>query len=428
MRLTARKNELNMGRLARIESVKARKIFNSRGSATIEVEVFTKNFVGKSEAPSGASTGSHEVVAFPKGGVEEAVTIVDKVLAPKLVGLNVQKQKKIDELLHDIDGTKNFEKIGGNTAIAISLAVCKAAAASTGKLFFQQLLGENSVELPHPLGNVLGGGKHASGKAPDIQEFLALPVKAATFAEAASANVSVHEHVRNLLENANIDFTGGKGDEGAWAPNLDNDKALDIVSKAAEEVSKESGVDVRVGLDVASSSLWDAKAKAYVYAREGVKKSPGEQADYILNLIKSYKLFYVEDPFQEEDFASFAELTKKAKPCLICGDDLFTTDIERLRKGIKLKAGNTIIIKPNQIGTLTDTIKTVELAKKAKYIPVASHRSGEACDSYLAHLAVGLNCPIVKIGVVGGERIAKINELLRIEEFLGKKAKLAKID
>ncbi len=411
-----------------IKRVVARKTFNSRGSPTIEVEVSTANSVGRAEAPSGASTGMYEVVAYPSGGVEEAVKIVENLIAPRLVGQNVEHQGAIDQLLHELDGTQNFGRIGGNTSIAISLAACKAAAAAKNHLFFQQLCHSRPITLPHPLGNVLGGGRHAGGKSPDIQEFLVLPVHVASFADAAWANIRVHMGVRARLEKADATFSGGKGDEGAWAPNLDNDNALEIVASVTEEVSKELGVDVRVGLDVASSTLWSPQEKSYVYPREDTKRSPGEQIDYVLDLIKRYRLVYIEDPLHEEDFEGFAELTRRAKSCLICGDDLFTTNTKRLRRGAELKAGNAIIIKPNQIGTLTETEDAIEMAKRQGYIPVASHRSGETCDPYLAHLAVGWNCPIIKVGVVGGERIAKVNELLRIEEFLGEKAKIAELD
>ncbi len=367
------------------------------------------------------------MISYPKGGVEEAIKAIEKLVVPKLVGIQLEKQKEIDKILHEADGTKNFSRIGGDTAIAISLAASKAAAASKKMQFFQYLSEGKSVALPHPLGNVLGGGKHAGGKAPDIQEFLALPVKVKSFAEAAWANISVHKRVSQLLGKVDATFTGGKGDEGAWAPNLDNVKALDVVAEAVEAVSSELGVGVRAGLDVASSSLWNEKSKLYVYNREGTKRDSGEQIDYILGLIKTYRLAYVEDPLHEEDFEGFAELTKKAKSCLICGDDLFTTNVERLQRGIRLKAGNAIIIKPNQIGTLTETSKAVTLAVGAGYVPVASHRSGETCDPYLAHLAVGLGCPIVKLGVVGGERIAKVNELLAIEESSEEKSKIAEL-
>jgi len=408
--------------------VTARKVFDSRGNPTIEVEVVTSEGRGEASAPSGASTGIHEAVSYPKGGVDEGVRLVKSIIEPRLVGVDSSDTSTVDDLLREFDGTKDLSRLGGNVCLAVSLAAAKAAAASRRMPFYAQLSGKMEAALPHPLGNVLGGGKHAGRRAPDIQEFLVLPVEARSFREMASANIAVHKEVRSLLEVADPTFTGGKGDEGAWAPNLDNEKALEIVAKAAEAVSKSTGVEVRVGLDVASSSLWDWKSQRYVYEREGIRRSQGDQIDFILEMIKRYNLAYVEDPLDEEDFEGFAELTAKNKSCLICGDDLFTTNTERLSRGIKLHAGNAIIIKPNQIGTLSDTLKAVKMAKGAGYVPVASHRSGETCDSYLAHLAVGYECPVIKLGVVGGERLAKVNELLRIEETLGDKAKVARLD
>ena len=410
-----------------IKKVKARRVFDSRGNPTLEIEVITSKGYGEAIAPSGASTGIHEAISYPKGGVDSAVSLVGDIIAPRMVGIDSAQTEMVDDLLHELDGTNDFSKLGGNTCIAISLATAKAAAASLNIPFFAKLSGRSDGLLPHPLGNVLGGGKHAGRNAPDIQEFLALPFRGESFAEMAASNISVHKKVRTLLEKADPTFTGGKGDEGAWAPNLDNEKAIEIVFKAAEEVSTESDVEVRVGLDVASSSIWDPRLKKYVYQREDVKRSPGEQVDFILDLIRNYHLAYVEDPFHEEDFQGFVELTRKAKSCLVCGDDLFTTNTERLAQGIKMHAGNAIIIKPNQIGTLSDTAKAVKMAKAAGYIPVASHRSGETCDTYLAHLAVGYDCPIIKVGVVGGERMAKVNELIRMEEFLSDKGRVAEL-
>jgi len=408
--------------------VTARKVFDSRGNPTIEVEVVTSRGRGEASAPSGASTGIHEAISYPKGGVDEGVRLVKSIIEPRLVGVDASETSTVDGLLRELDGTKDLSRLGGNVCLAVSLAAAKAAAASRRMPFYAQLSGKMEAALPHPLGNVLGGGKHAGRRAPDIQEFLVLPVEARSFHEMASANIVVHKEVRSLLEVADPTFTGGKGDEGAWAPNLDNEKALEVVAKAAEGVSKSMGVEVRIGLDVASSSLWDKKSQRYVYEREGMSRSQGEQIDFILEMIRRYDLVYVEDPLDEEDFEGFAELTAKNKSCLICGDDLFTTNTERLSRGIKLHAGNAIIIKPNQIGTLSDTLKAVKMAKEAGYVPVASHRSGETCDSYLAHLAVGYECPVIKLGVVGGERLAKVNELLRIEETLGDEAKVARLD
>ncbi|MCJ7631763.1 phosphopyruvate hydratase [Candidatus Bathyarchaeota archaeon] len=410
-----------------IEKIVARKVFDSRGNATIEVEVYTRGGCGIALAPSGASTGIHETVSYPNGGVDEGIELINYIIEPRFIGVDASETSTVDNLLHELDGTKDFSRLGGNVCLAVSMAAAKAAASSENTPFYAQLSGKKDTALPHPLGNVLGGGKHAGKNAPDIQEFLVLPVRAKSFFDMASANISVHKEVKSLLEKADPTFTGGKGDEGAWAPNLSNDKALDIVVRAADAVSAETGVEVRVGMDIASSSFWDGKSKKYVYERAGMRRSRSEQIDFILEMIRKYKLVYVEDPLDEEDFEGFAEITEKSKNCLICGDDLFTTNTDRLSRGIKLHACNAIIIKPNQIGTLSDTLKAVKMAKDAGYIPVASHRSGETCDSYLAHLAVGYECPVIKLGIVGGERLAKVNELLRIEESLGNKARVAKL-
>jgi enolase len=414
--------------MSTIHAVKARRLFNSRGTPTIEIEVLTEGRGGRALAPSGASTGIHEVVAYPHGGVEQAVHLVEEVVAPKLVGVPLDDLKTIDALLHELDGTADFRVLGGNTALAISLATAKAAAASRGIALFRTMGQPSTHRLPHPLGNVLGGGKHAGRNAPDVQEFLVLPVQVASFTEAAQANIRIHAEVGARLEKVDPTFTGGKGDEGAWAPNLRNDEALAVVVAACEVVSKERGVDVRPGLDVAASSLWDERKALYAYPREGVERDTGDQIEYIAALIETYGLVYVEDPLHEDDFDGFAELTKRVKHCLICGDDLFTTNTERLTRGIDQGAGNSIIIKPNQIGTLTDTRRAVELAVNAGYVPIASHRSGETCDPYLAHLAVGMDCPVIKVGVLGGERVAKVNELIRIEEALAERSAIAELN
>jgi len=408
-----------------IEDVKARKIFNSRGEETIEVDILTVSGFGRASAPAGASRGKAEAVPYPEGGVDQAVRKVEETIAPELIGMNAEEQETIDLLLHEIDGTEVFRNIGGNTACAVSIATADAASTSYDIPLFQHLAGSLADKLPHPLGNVLGGGKHAKGKAPDIQEFLALPVKVNTFLDAAKANVMIHQKVCSLLKKADVSFTGGKGDEGAWAPNLKNEEALEIVAKACKDVSEELGVECKVGLDMASSTLWKPEESCYVYAGEGVKRDSGEQLDFVLRLIKEYNLVYVEDPFHEEDFQSFAKLTQKAKKCLVCGDDLFVTNRQRLAQGIKAGAGNAIIIKTNQVGTLTDAWKTTEMANRTGYASVMSHRSGESTDAHLAHLAVAFYCPIIKTGVIGGERAAKINELIRIEEILGSRAKMA---
>lgn len=410
-----------------IEDVMARKIFNSRGQETIEVDIVTASGFGSAAAPAGASKGKAEVVSYPEGGVDAAIKRMEELVVPELIGMDAEEQDKVDALLHEIDGTENFSNIGGNTVFAISVANAEAAATAYELPLFQYLSGCLGNELPYPLGNVLGGGKHALGKTTDIQEYLVIPLKAHCFAEAAKANIMVHEKIGVFLRKADPNFTGGRGDEGAWAPNIENEEALKIVVKACDEVSAELGIECRACLDVAASSFWDPKKGVYVYSMEGKKRDSGEQLEFMLRLIEDYKLAYVEDAFHEDDYESFAELTKKVKNCLICGDDLFVTNRERLTKGIGMGACNSLIVKTNQVGTLTDAWETTKLAKGAGYVPVMSHRSGETVDTHLAHLAVGFSCPVIKSGVLHGERVAKTNELIRIEENLGNRAQMARL-
>ncbi|MDI6642780.1 MAG: phosphopyruvate hydratase [Candidatus Hodarchaeaceae archaeon] len=415
-----------------IKKISARKILDSRGNPTIEVEVVVRRGratgTGRAAAPSGVSRGKHEVVAFPSGGPDASIELVRKTIASKLVGRPVGGQEELDSILHELDGTSNFSKLGGNAAVAISMAVAKAAASTHGMPLYRYLGDRRAVQLPYPLGNVLGGGAHAGRYAPDIQEFISAPVGASSFLDAAFANSQVHKKVRDLLEQKDKTFTGGKGDEGAWAPNLNNEDSLEVVAQACDDASSEFGFEIRPALDVAASRLYDEKKDAYIYERSGKTLDRGEQLDFIIELIDTYKLFYVEDPLHEEDFDGFAELTSKVgKKCLICGDDLFTTNVARLQKGIKAGAANAVIIKPNQIGTLSDTLAAIKVAKKHDYIPVMSHRSGETHDETIANLAVGWGCPLVKTGVVGSERMAKLNELIRIEQELGEKARMGRL-
>jgi len=408
-----------------IEDVIPRKVFNSRGEETIEIDVITTSGFGRASAPAGKSRGKAEAVYYPQGGVEQAVKKVEELVAPEIVGLNANFQEEIDRTLHEIDGSKDFKVIGGNTAFAISLAVAEAAANSYDSLLFQYLGGQMAHELPYPLGNAISGGQHTQGKTPDIQEFLVLSHGAGSFLEAATANAQVHRRIGDVLGKKDKLFNGGKSDEGAWIANIENLEALEVLADACEEVGSDLGFECGLGIDVAASYLWNGKERKYVYKRERKKRNSGEQLDFLLELVKKYHLLYVEDPFHEEDFDSFAELTKKTKDCLICGDDLFTTNNERLSHGIKKSAANAIIIKVNQIGTLTDASETVEMAKANGYLPIIAHRSGDTCDWHIAQLAVALRCPIIKTGIVEGARIAKINELIRIEEFLGDRAKMA---
>jgi enolase len=410
-----------------IEDIIARKVFNSRGDETIEVDIITTSGFGRVSAPAGESRGKAEVIYYPTGGVDEAVKKIDELIAPELVGLNANFQEEIDKTLHEIDGSKDFRVIGGNTAFAVSLAIAEASANSYGMLLFQYLGGQVAHELPYPLGNTMSGGRHTQGRSPDIQEFLILPYGAESFWEAALTNVRIHKKIGDILKRKDKLFSGGRSDEGAWVANIENSEAFEVLAMACEEVGDEVGLECGFGVDIAASSLWKEKEKLYVYSRERKKLDSGEQLEYVLELIKKYHLVYVEDPFHEEDYESFMELTKKTKKCLICGDDLFVTNIERLSHGTKINAGNAVIIKVNQIGTLTDALETIEFAERNGYVPVMSHRSGDTCDWHIAHLAVAFRCPIIKTGIVEGTRIAKINELIRIEEFLGARAKMANL-
>ena len=278
------------------------------------------------------------------------------------------------------------------------------------------------------MGNCISGGQHARGKAPSIQEYLALPHGAESFLEAQTANTLIHKRIGDSLKKKITSFNGGKSDEGAWIANVTTDDAFEIMARTCEEVGNELDFECGFGIDVAASSFWKPKEQKYMYENGDKKRDTAEQLEYMLELIEKYHLTYIEDPFHEDDFDSFAELTRKSKNCLICGDDLFTTNTERLNNGIKINAGNAIIIKVNQIGTLTDAAETIEMAQRNGYDAVVSHRSGDTCDWHIAHLAVAYKCPVIKTGVVEGARIAKLNELIRIEHFLGSRAKMAALN
>ncbi len=400
-----------------IEDVRVRKILDSRGNPTLEVDVITWNGFGRAAAPSGASTGSREVVAFPEGGVDKIIGEVEDVISSELIGMDAEDLQDIDLVLKEIDGTENLSAIGGNTTVAVSMAVAKAAAASYNMPLYKFLGGSMRTEIPYPLGNMINGGAHAGKHAPDIQEFLVVPVGASNITEAVFANSNVHKKIKEFIQLKDKTFTGGKGDEGGWAPNLSNYDALEIQSKACEEVGDEMGIEIRPSLDMAASEMWDSSQEKYLYSQENIARDTAEQIEFVKEIIENYNMFYVEDPLHEGDFQGFSELTSKiGHKCLICGDDIFVTNKEILQEGIDAKAGNSIIIKPNQIGTLTDTYETVKLARENQYVPVVSHRSGETTDETIAHLAVAFSAPLIKTGALGGERIAKLNELIRIEE------------
>jgi len=402
--------------VSRIKDVKARRILDSRGSPTIEVTVYAGDIAANACAPSGASVGRHEVQAFPKGGVDESIKMIE-LLSRVLRGMNVDDQVSVDKAIREFDGTDNLSRIGGNAAIALSIAVAKAAAAIKGVPLCSYL--SDQLEAPFPLSNIIGGGVHTKGESIDFQEFLVLPVGARSFSEAARINVMVHREVSRILAERLPRYVFGRNDEGAWAAPLTIRDALEVLSSAVQKVESELGVKVRLGVDAAASSIWNEERGRYVYRKEGVERTSEQQLKYVLSLIEEYDVAYFEDPFNEDDFDSFACLRASlGKKCMITGDDLTVTNKERIGKAVEKNAINGVIIKPNQIGTLTDTKMAVELASLRKIVPIASHRSGETCDPALAHIAIGMRCPIIKIGIMGGERMAKINEIMNVEEKL----------
>ena len=392
-----------------IEVIELRKILDSRGNPTVEADIYTAGGFGRSAAPGGASTGSLEAKVRP---VDEALDNAIANLIPALIGMDACDQEGFDEQLRDIDGTADFSGIGANVAVALSLANAKAAASSMGLPLFRYLGGAFAKDLPLPLGNVIGGGAHAEN-ATEIQEFLVVPGGAADTEEAVFANAAVHRQVKELLKKKGKSC--GKGDEGAWAPQIDDALAFELIAEATGLVADEMNVEVDMGLDIAASQMWDGNAYKY---RKTVR-STEDQIAYVAELVDKYNLVYVEDPLHEDDFDAFSELNNQiGDRCLVCGDDIFVTQVDRIQQGIEKDAANCVLIKPNQVGTLTDTFDAVRLAHTHGMDTVMSHRSGETTDTTIAHLATAFSCIFLKCGVVGGERIAKLNELIRIEEQL----------
>ena len=394
-----------------IVDVALRRIIDSRGNPTVEADIRTEGGFGRAAAPAGASTGTHEAMAWPEGSVSKGMRYTEKEVMPKLIGQSVENQANFDKLLKDMDGTNNFSNMGGNISVALSLACAKAASDTKGIRLFEYLSNKKEYSLPAPMANVLGGGAHAVGGT-DIQEYLVTAFHD-DFSTAIEANALVHKTVKSLLKKRFPDIALGKGDEGAWVAPLENVEALELVVKAADMVEQETGVEIRPGLDMAASEFYDGKK--YNYKEQSL--TPEEQVDFVLGLIEEYNLHSVEDPLDQEDYESWASLTKQTD-ALIIGDDLYVTNPKRLQKGIEMKATNSILIKPNQIGTLTETQETVDLADNAEMATVISHRSGETTDSTIAHLGVAFGSHAIKTGIMGGERIAKLNELVRISEQL----------
>ena len=392
-----------------IKDIKLRKIIDSRGNSTVEADISTNDGFGRAAAPAGASTGTFEAQAWPENNVDLGITNARKKLVPLLTGIPANDQKAFDDIIRNEDGTKNLQNVGGNISVALSLACAKAAADSKNIPLFEHVSKTKSYSIPAPMSNVLGGGAHAIGGT-DIQEYLVTSFDN-DVNTAIETNAAVHKEVAKILKEKFPNIALGKGDEGAWVAPLENVEALELVTKAVDNVQKETGVEIRTGLDVAASEFY--KNGKYVYKEQTL--TPEEQVDFMLGLIEEYDLHSVEDPLDQNDFQSWASLTDQTDS-LVIGDDLYVTNSERLKQGIDMKSTNSILIKPNQIGTLTDTIKTVELAKNSDMATVISHRSGETTDTSIAHLGVAFESHAIKTGIMGGERIAKLNELVRISE------------
>ena len=405
-----------------ITNIQCRTVFDSRGVETLEVDVSTQKGFGRVAAPFGApgSRGEFEAPAYSPGGLRESMEILEKRIIPSLIGMDALDQERIDSLLIQLDGTPNFEKIGGNTSVTISTAVAKAAADALKTQMFRLFCKDEEWSLPYPLGNMIGGGAHSLGSAPDMQEHLAVPVGACTIKQAIEINFKVHERLGKLLEKKVPGFAGGTDDENAWTADLNDVQALQFLKQAADEIANAESVEIRMGLDLAADRLWDPARKIYHYDREGATRTPQQQLDFLGELIEKFHLIYVEDGFESNDYESFAILNKNfGDQCLICADDIYATDYERTKTGIAQGSAGAMIIKPNQVGTITGAKHTVSLADRHGVKIVLSHRSGETIDDSIAHLAVAWNALMIKTGVKGGERLTKLNELIRIEQTLG---------
>ena len=413
-----------------ITEVYAREILDSRGNPTVEVEVCLEDgAVGRAAVPSGASTGVHEAVELRDGdaerymgkGVTKAVDNVNDIIAEAIIGLEATRQTEIDELLIRLDGTPNKGRLGANAILGVSMAVAKAAASSVGLPLYLYLGGVAAKELPVPMMNILNGGQHADNNV-DIQEFMIMPVGAKSFSECLRMNTEIYHNLKALLKSKGL--STALGDEGGFAPNLKcNSEAIDVILEAVEKAGYKPGKDIMIALDVASSEFYeDGK---YNLAGEGLVKTSDEMVDYLADLCAKYPIISIEDGMAEDDWEGWKKLTKKlGKKVQLVGDDLFVTNEARLVEGIKKGVGNAILIKVNQIGTLTETFNAIETAKRAGYTCIISHRSGETEDTTLADIAVAVNAGQIKTGAPARtDRVAKYNQLLRIEEDLGKAAK-----
>jgi enolase len=398
--------------MSRVASVVLRRVFDSRGQPTVEATVRTATgAVGRAAAPSGASTGTHEVHAFPEGGVPTALERFRSLLHAKLLGAEVADQVAWDGTLREVDGTHELSRIGGNTATALSIALALARAAEEGRPLWEiwRRPGVDGTSYPAIVGNCLNGGRHAIG-GPEFQEFLAIS-SAPDPAASIPAALAVHRKVGAALHARFPKAALGRGDEGGWVAPVTSLEGLEILARACEEVRDELHVPVHPGLDLAASEFYSERRYRY---RDQTLDGPG-QLGFLAGLVERYDLRYVEDPFDEEQYDLFAQLTQRVgSRSLVVGDDLYTTRLERLERGIALGATNAVLIKVNQVGTLTDTWATVDRARAVGYRTVSSHRSGDVPEGWLAHLAVASGAAGLKCGLLGGERVAKLNELLRV--------------
>jgi len=402
--------------LSKITSVKGCLIYNSRGSKTIEVDVTTDNkFLGRVCAPSGASVGKYEVVSFPNEKPEESLRILNDN-SQKFIGLEASDLKSIHDTLRSLDKSSNYSEIGGALAFAVTIASMESASKSLDQPLFQTLSSESSFKFPYPLGNILGGGVHAGPGTPDIQEILICATGSKTIRDAIETNLSVHKELRKVLEKEDPNFTNGRGDEGGWAPKLDNEKALEASVMAIENLGFTLGKEVSLGVDFASSTQWDEEKQKYLYSRAGFENSPEKQIEFASNIIKKYKLIYAEDAVHEEAFDDMAELTKKFPNTLVTGDDLTVTNKSILSKAIESKSCNAVILKVNQAGSLYDALEFADVANHNNVKLITSHRSGESTDSHISHIGLATKSKMLKVGIVGGERVAKLNELIRLSE------------
>lgn len=412
-----------------IVDVNAREILDSRGNPTVEVEVFLDDGAfGRAAVPSGASTGVHEAVELRDGdkgrflgkGTTQAVNNVLEIIAPAIVGLSAYEQAALDQLLIELDGTENKGKLGANAILGVSLAVAKAAADSLGVPLYRYIGGANAKTLPVPMMNILNGGQHADNNV-DIQEFMVMPVGAASFAEGLRMGAEVFHNLKAVLKEKGC--VTAVGDEGGFAPNLgSNEEALQVIVAAIERAGYKPGVDVKLALDVAASEMYeDGK---YDLAGEGRIMTAAEMIDYYAALLEKYPIISIEDGLAEDDWQGWQQLTERlGGQVQLVGDDLFVTNTKRLEQGIRQGAGNAILIKVNQIGTLTETLDAIEMAKRAGYTAVVSHRSGETEDTTIADIAVAANAGQIKTGAPSRtDRVAKYNQLLRIEEELAEAA------